>query len=343
MLRTVLHIVEYAIALGITIFLLVFFHNYFLFFLLVFLIVLPVLSIAAEYYVSEHLICTIAPLQNVIIQGQESELTVSVTNPTWIPLLSCFLTVTLRNHFFPECTETIQLHIPAVSRQTNTVSFPFTSEYNGEILSTLTKLKVNDMLGLSYRTIKLTHTSSVAVMPTPFRQPIPSETNAQEKGNLSMQNFAGKGNSENMLDIREYHTGDRLQHIHWKLSAKKDTLLVKEFGVNTEQSVCILIDLVQDKELSICFNLLYSFCLKHLPLHHPVVVNWWSSQNGTLQTEYLQSIDEFTSLLMKIYMDDSYISSTMALDTFEPERIGFDSFYYLNAMLQEKEGGMIHE
>lgn len=343
MLRTVLHIVEYVIVLGITIFLLVFFHNYFLFFLLVFLIVLPILSIAAEYYVSEHLICTITPLQNVVRQGQESELTVSVTNPTWIPLLSCFLTVTMKNHFFPDTTETIQLHIPAVCRQTNTVSFPFTSQYNGEIISTITKLKVHDMLGLSSRTILLAHAASVAVMPTSSRQLIPSETNAKENGYLFLQNSVGKGNSENMLDIREYQSGDRLQHIHWKLSAKKDTLLVKEFEMNTEQCVCILIDLVQDKEISDCFNLLYSFCLKHLPLHHYVVVNWWSSQNETVKTECLLSIDDFPSVLLEIYKDDSYVSSSKALDAFDAESIGFHSFYYLNAMLHNKEGGLLNE
>lgn len=343
MLRTVLHIIEYVIALGITIFLLVFFHNYFLFFLLVFLIVLPILSIAAEYYVSEHLTFTVTPIQNVVLQGQESELTVSVTNPTWIPLLSCYLTITLENHFFPDSIETIQLPIPAVCQQTNTVSFPFTSEYNGELLCTLTKLQVNDMLGLSSRTIKLEHTSSVSVMPTPSHQTIPSETNAKEKGYLDMQNFAEKGNSENMLDIRKYHTGDRLQHIHWKLSAKKEELLVKEFEVNTEQAICILLDLVQDKELSSCFNLLYSFCLQHLPLHHHVVVNWWSTQNGILKTECLQSLDDFTWVLLKIYKDNSYVFPTMALDAFDPESIGFHSFYYLNGMLEHKEGGMVNE
>lgn len=343
MLKNVLHIVEYAIALGVTIFLLVFFHNYLMFFLLVFLIVLPILSIVAEYYASEHLIFTITPLDNVVMQRQESELKVSVKNPTWIPLLSCFLTVTLENHFFPDCTETIELHIPAVCRQTNTVSFPFTSQYNGEIQCSINKLEVNDMLGLCKRTMKLNQTSSVTIMPTPTHEPIPSEPNAKENGFLDIQNSVGKGNSENMLDLREYHAGDRLQHIHWKLSAKKDSLLVKEFEVSTEQSICILIDLVQDKGLSDCFNLLYSFCLQHLPLQRNVVVNWWSSENGTLKTKSMQSIEEFLPVLLSIYKDKSYISATTALDAFDPESIGFHSFYYLNAMLQDKEGGLIND
>ena len=38
-----------------------------------------------------------------------------------------------------------------------------------------------------------------------------------------------KGNDfAEITDVREYRPGDRIKDIHWKLSAKKETLMVKE-------------------------------------------------------------------------------------------------------------------
>lgn len=45
-----------------------------------------------------------------------------------------------------------------------------------------------------------------------------------------------------LFDIREYMLGDRLNRIHWKLSAKMDQFMVKEFGLPIDCSVLILAD-----------------------------------------------------------------------------------------------------
>ena len=33
-----------------------------------------------------------------------------------------------------------------------------------------------------------------------------------------------------IYDVREYRAGDRMQKVHWKLSAREDTIYIKEFS-----------------------------------------------------------------------------------------------------------------
>lgn len=46
-----------------------------------------------------------------------------------------------------------------------------------------------------------------------------------------------------IFDVRKYHGGDSLNRIHWKLSARKDELLVKEFSFPVSKDNCILLEL----------------------------------------------------------------------------------------------------
>ena len=44
-------------------------------------------------------------------------------------------------------------------------------------------------------------------------------------------------------NIREYRIGDQLRSVHWKLSAKADDLMVRDFNTNDDKRTCIIIDL----------------------------------------------------------------------------------------------------
>ena len=44
-------------------------------------------------------------------------------------------------------------------------------------------------------------------------------------------------------NIREYRMGDQLRSVHWKLSAKADDLMVRDFNTNDDRRTCLIIDL----------------------------------------------------------------------------------------------------
>lgn len=108
----------------------------------------------------------------------------------------------------------------------------------------LRKLKVFDFTGLFSGKVQAKGEKKIQVMPRIYNIPV--------QLSLMVRNFFGEAevyddfepgydNSE-LLDVREYQEGDGLRKIHWKLSAKRDELLVKEYALPRACPVVVLLD-----------------------------------------------------------------------------------------------------
>jgi len=65
--------------------------------------------------------------------------------------------------------------------------------------------------------------------------------------------------------VREYAPGDPLSRIHWRTTARKNQLMVKEFEQDPQADVWILLDALSGVNLS----------LPHEPLHHQATEQFW--------------------------------------------------------------------
>ncbi len=59
----------------------------------------------------------------------------------------------------------------------------------------------------------------------------------------------------NASNIREYVTGDSLSRIHWKSTARRDKLMVKEFELDPMAEIWIFVDAQKDVQVSMPFSL----------------------------------------------------------------------------------------
>lgn len=56
-----------------------------------------------------------------------------------------------------------------------------------------------------------------------------------------------RGESEELLRLREYVSGDNLHHIHWKSTAKLGNLMVREFSSERRRRFCIVFDNTEEE------------------------------------------------------------------------------------------------
>ena len=49
-----------------------------------------------------------------------------------------------------------------------------------------------------------------------------------------------------IFDIHEYHDGDKINRIHWKLTAKQDKTMVKDYSLPISNSIVLMADLHLD-------------------------------------------------------------------------------------------------
>lgn len=101
----------------------------------------------------------------------------------------------------------------------------FPTDHCGKMFVELHKPGVCDYLGLFRFRIRKTARQTVLVLPNPVELEIPPDLNRH-----LMQRWRpkpGGGYAEN-YELRQFHPGDNLNKIHWKLSAKVDDLMIRE-------------------------------------------------------------------------------------------------------------------
>ena len=114
----------------------------------------------------------------------------------------------------------------------------------GQYVFALKKIRVYDRTGLFYLHKKIGKSASVQVLPelTGIAVRV-SEQIRNHFGEADIyDDFRPGEDNSSIFDVREYRAGDRLQKIHWKLSAKSDELLVREDSQPLACAVVLLLD-----------------------------------------------------------------------------------------------------
>ena len=105
-----------------------------------------------------------------------------------------------------------------------TSKIPVDTSHCGSYSYMLTWLYVYDLFGLFFVKINLNKNNDILVKPIPAMPSVMPDMFGFKAKNLRKSKKPGA----EIYDIREYQIGDPLRSIHWKMSAKKDALLVKE-------------------------------------------------------------------------------------------------------------------
>ena len=139
-----------------------------------------------------------------------------------------------------------------------------------------------------------------------------------------------------IFDIREYHPGDDIKRIHWKLSSKKEMLMVKDFSLPLNCNLWILFDHFikpDEKSMMECFDqqmeqfasLSYSLLLNEL-VH---VVAWYSTFSSELICRQIKSEDDFYEMLSEILNENPGHSSNAPYAFHEKHNCsGVDRLFY---------------
>lgn len=156
---------------------------------------------------------------------------------------------------------------------------------------TLGKYKQYDTLNLFFIKKNSSDYIDVTVLPKSIQYPfddIASTLPSQEQETYSISQ---KGDdSTEIFDIHEYHEGDLLKNIHWKLSLKHQKLLIKDNALPIQETIslqCMLY--ANDDDNDLMFQYLHAFC-QYLLLHQYAFT--FMNQHIEGQQQYLQALSQ---------------------------------------------------
>ena len=175
--------------------------------------------------------------------GRKSRMRLTVeTNGMLFASRAVLVELSCQNRMF-DTLEKKQLLL-SLEDKNSVYELPFPSGQCGEIIVSCQGAWVYDLLGLFRIPIASFGEMSTVVFPQQVQMQVEMsrDTYGRPREEGQVQNRKGNDPSE-MFDIREYVPGDDMRSIHWKLSSKTDTLIMREASDPSHYSLVVLIDL----------------------------------------------------------------------------------------------------
>ena len=235
-------------------------------------------------------------------------------NPTFCPFFLCEILFHVNNLYYENNFEhSLAIHV--LPKNTEKVKVPVETSYIGMVKTTVQSVSVSDFLHFFTLTLPEKEVVEVPVFPTESEQEDLPATPSSD-GLDEFTESDAKGNiSSDIKEIRLYQPGDRLQRIHWKLSAKLDDLFVKEMAHTSVLSLVLLPELNRDKIEQTVSTMLG--CIKTLQNREErfevCLFNF-----AAVDFAFFQVMDEAarTEALIRLYYLPLYDDKKAALDAF---------------------------
>lgn len=265
-----LRMVNYLLLLALDIFLYCVLQSYFLWVTAMILIILPILSVAGLVYLGKRLSPKLGIGQMRLVRGEEVLLELYWQNTVWYMTLHSQMQLTISNTFLEKTSEFTAV-MPVSLHGTSTLRIPVQAVELGRFSVQGDTLLLRDIMGLVTCRKKIGLSGEMYVLPDGKLVQGMDITGLEGKA-AEAEESKNKGNDfAEVSDIREYIPGDRIRDIHWKLSAKQETLMVKERVAVAGSEMVMLLSLTADPIqaqgiLEMTYYLGKSFIRQRLPV-----------------------------------------------------------------------------
>lgn len=180
----------------------------------------------------------------------------------------------------------------------------------GMISVSVEKIRLYDLTGLTFKTIKLNSLCRIPVLPdltdTHIKVKIRSISECLDSDYTSYSPYFRGNDMSEVFELCEYSEGDSLKSINHKLSVKHNRLIVKKGSLPTENSLIMVFDNISDKSdnnpdlislaAEIFISLSQDFTEKNIA--HTA---FWISENGNLlESEKIENYDDDVLLANRI-------------------------------------------
>lgn len=311
---------EYFILLFIS-FLLAIYYRQTIFVVLSLLIVcLPVISFFITRYVSMKIECSISTTLVITEKNTTIPVKIIAMNHCVFPISDIEIKYHLNHYFYPN-TQDLEIILPGLLKQTNSATFDLKLSKNGCFQAAISEFRIYDFLRLFSFRKKVDSSFEVLVIPS-FSQEITFHPDLYTEGFDEYEESSSKGNhSSNVTDLREYIPGDRLQKIHWKLSAKIGKLMIKENENTTDHQFFVINELylpsLDSPYLDLMLDHSFAFAKELLAHQQNFFYAYYSKQKEDFVYFTLKSEEDLVEALTELYYESTYDLENLGLITYQ--------------------------
>ena len=226
-----------------------------------------------------------------------------------VPKIYCKLKIT--NRLTKAVTETV-LTCAAASSEENAINFEIQSSQCGYLILEVSKCYLMDWIGFLPIPCICNAVGKVSVLPDTFAPGISLSLSATAKEDADNWSPYKKGMDQTeVFALRDYVPGDSLKQIHWKLSSKKQQLIVREPSLPIEKSLLIFWDKnareASAKEMDAMAECMASVCQEILNQGTTFTVGW--TEEKLCAFESIDTEDQLLTAIPRMLKHGADVSS----------------------------------
>ncbi|MBR4622308.1 MAG: DUF58 domain-containing protein [Ruminococcus sp.] len=219
----------------------------FSFYLFCFAVGTPIVFFTINLYLKARLSISFASDKRSAVRNSNVPIDLVINNPTIFPVSNCKIKIKFRSELTGS-EDHFVINTPIFPRNEQKLTFKLYCKHYGSISLEIQKATIYDQLKLSRfklirRKMKFGRTT-VSILPD-FQiidNPISNYSHLGMESSEYSKIKKGDDPSE-IFDLHTYNEGDKISRIHWKLSAKQDELIVKDYSLPITNAITIAADL----------------------------------------------------------------------------------------------------
>ena len=314
------------------------FPNYFLGLMIVFLIFLGIYDVVALKYLIKKVELNLKHPKEPMIKNNKVNIFFEVWNPTIIFSGDVTLKLKICNEFYGESTETF-FHIPVYGKEKETIALPIEFQNCGKIRIVLEEIKILGLLGIvelkKKKGIQREGVFYVYPKKMDWQETVKPQEGFREGIHHRSHETENKGSDFiEVSDIREYIPGDRIRDIHWKLSAKKDMLMVKEHVNRADTKQIILLELAEETKeehkvmeamLELSAGIMHSFLAQGMGFE----LFWWNEKKKEICHKEVQNVKDISKVMELILNAEVYLENQLLENLWKSKNHRGESYVWI--------------
>ncbi|MBN2878764.1 MAG: DUF58 domain-containing protein [Clostridia bacterium] len=181
---------------------------------------------------------------SVVEHGEKATYTCRIHNEGFLP--TCALTI---NFLFSETMFKDQLEKKSFSLPPGVSSnyeYSLFCRYRGVYSVGIDTMEVTDLLNVFRVKITNIESKNITVLPKITQLPY-FVLSPKAESDVMVSSSMSAESANSLVDVRRFEQGDALKHIHWKLSARHNQLLVRNMERSAQNSTLIFLDTSKGK------------------------------------------------------------------------------------------------
>ncbi len=265
-------------------------------------ITFPVLSVVFHYRFAKGIDVSLRFDDTYCERNQTVALVISLRNRTWYPHMKLLVSFGLYDIGLPNDYQHEYRFVLGARKQLE-YRVPMHFSHCGVFRAEIKNVVSSEVIELMSVKIPCSQRCEMIVLPSKVEISLFTEDIHGRFVSDDDMELPQKGNDPSEIyDYRNYQIGDSLHSIHWKLTAKELTLIVKEYGDVTGEALWILLDYFcsDPRQKDAFFDFLYSVSRDLWRRKIPFSLMWMTAKNDMLQSRRICEEDDIIQVILAL-------------------------------------------